>query len=267
MRGMQRTRHTAWRIREMRASAVIRVLLMLLAAALAGSLGAQVELETPLDARRRILPGIGPGAKALHRDAAGRYFVLAAPATAVQVFEADGKSAGQIPPAASRGNSIAFAEDFALDLAGKICVADRGGNAVRIFTPDGNAALSLDVSSPISVAFFPEDEVAVVSLKSDRLVQVFSARSGKQLRTFGNPIEVAEHPEVNRQLNLGRLVTDASGHLYYSFTYFRSPPSANTIASAGPSRKFPWPLSNFRAWPMPRGETSWRRISAISRPC
>jgi hypothetical protein len=208
---------------QFRKTCAVRALLLLLAATLAGSLGAQSELETPLDAKRRILPSIGPGAKALHRDAAGRYFVLASPADAVQIFGADEKAAGQVPSASPKGTGIIFAEDFALDSAGRIYIADRGGNTVRILAPDGSAATSIAVVSPISVAALPDDEVAVVSLKSDPLVQVFSARSGKPVRSFGNSIDIAEHPEVNRLINLGRLVTDAGGHLYYSFTYFPEP--------------------------------------------
>src|SRR3989475_3646046 len=66
--------------------------------ALAATAGAQ--FQTQLLARRRFLPEVGAGVRAIKRDAAGRYFVLTAPAAAVLIYNAAGQRVGQLPAAA-----------------------------------------------------------------------------------------------------------------------------------------------------------------------
>lgn len=101
-------------------------------------------------ARTRVFPGVGPGVRALKRDSAGRYYVLAAPANAIAVFAADGKRVGQIPAANSQTAKIVFAEDIDLDAGGRLFVADRGANAVEIFTADGSLERSIPIAAPTS---------------------------------------------------------------------------------------------------------------------
>src|SRR5271168_250698 len=93
-------------------------------------------VQTVLHARGRVFPDVGRGAAAIETDAAGRYYVLAAPANVIAIYSADGKRIGQIPSAQAAGDAtIKFAVDFDRDPAsGRIFVADRGANAVKIFT-------------------------------------------------------------------------------------------------------------------------------------
>jgi hypothetical protein len=169
-------------------------------------------------AHARIFPGIGPGARALKRDSAGRYYVLAAPANAIAVFASDGKRAGQIPAADSQAAKIVFAEDIDLDLSGRLLVADRGANAVKIFKVDGSLESAIPVSVPTSLAALPGDEFAVASLRADRLVTIYNAE-GKTIRSFGDPHDVSSSKELNRYINHGRLSSDSSGYIYFAFTY------------------------------------------------
>ena len=55
------------------------------------------QLEREIQAVSRQFPEIGPGVSALKRDGAGRYYILALPATVVAVYTADGKRIANIP--------------------------------------------------------------------------------------------------------------------------------------------------------------------------
>ena len=101
-------------------------------------------------------------------------------------------------------------------------MADRGGNAVKVFHADGLLALTIPIPAPTSVVALAEGEIAVASMKSTRLVTVFDAR-GKLVREFGELSEVADRGELNRFLNLGRLATDPASHIYYAFHHLPEP--------------------------------------------
>src|SRR5271156_3923044 len=96
------------------------------------------EIVREIVARARVFPEIGPGVRALKRDSSGRYYVLAGPATVIWIYGAAGKRVGQIPNASSGDAKIVYAEDIDVDSAGRLFVADRGANAVKIFKPDGS---------------------------------------------------------------------------------------------------------------------------------
>ena len=106
----------------------------------------RTQTEVPdIAARGRLFPELGPGLRAIKRDSSGRYYVLAAPATTISVYGTDGKRVGQIPAANSQGAKIVFADDIDIDATGRLLVADRGANAVKIFKADG----SLDTAIPV----------------------------------------------------------------------------------------------------------------------
>jgi hypothetical protein len=182
----------------------------------------QVQMEREITARARLFPEVGPGIKALKRDSAGRYYILTAPGQAVQVYGPDGKGVAQIPRDAKGRAAIVYAEDLDLDASGRVYVADRGANAVKVFDAGGKLALLIPVPAPTSVAALPAGEIAVASLKSPELVTIYDM-SGKDLREFGDLSDLAEHADLNRFLNVGRLADDLSSHLYYAFTYLPEP--------------------------------------------
>lgn len=101
-------------------------------------------------------------------------------------------------------------------------MADRGGNAVRVYDTSGQLALSIPVAAPISVAALPGGEIAVASARSTHLVEVYD-QQGKVVREFGDPSELAERADLNQFLNIGQLVTDSAGHIYYAFSYLPEP--------------------------------------------
>jgi hypothetical protein len=179
-------------------------------------------------AKRRLFEAAGPGLRAVRRDAAGHYYVLTAPGPSVLVFDASGQLLKKVPPdpaekgsAPAQAATIVFGEDMDMDGEGRIYVADRGANAVRIYSPDGGAQ-TFAVSAPTSVAWLGEGEIAVATARSARLVTVFDQR-GKVLREFGDPTDIAERAELNRFLNIGRLVATPRGELYYAFDYLPEP--------------------------------------------
>ncbi len=201
---------------------------LLFAAAIAGGWSSSIaggqlkDIERQIFARARVFPEIGPGVSELKRDAAGRYYVLAAPATAIAVFDADGKRIGQIPAAGAAASKIAFAQDFDLDERGRLFVADRGANSVKIFAPDGTLAATIPVQAPLSIAALSGGDFAVTTLVSKRLVTVFDEH-GTLISAFGDHIDSTDHPSLNELLNRGRVTGDLAGQIYFAFTYLPDP--------------------------------------------
>jgi len=212
----------------------------LAALALAPSAAAQVA-EKELLARQRVFTDVGAGVRAIKRDAAGRYDILTAPGAALWIYNAAGQRLGQIPPLraspgaplppAAKDAPLVYGEDFDVDAAGHIYIADRGANAIKIFRPEGTLAAVIPFTAPTSVVALPEGEFAVAGMKSARLVTVFGPDTGpgkdsarvKVVREFGDPTEIAERTELNRFLNIGRLAADPAGNLYYAFHYLPEP--------------------------------------------
>ena len=196
---------------------------------LACSAGSTFSQETnDLVAKQRLYQPVGPGLRAVKRGADGNYYVLSAPATAVQVFDKSGKEIKKIPsyeatqgPQSAALAGITFGEDFDIDSAGTVYVADRGANAIKVWDAKGNARM-FSVRNPISVAALPDGEIAVATLQEPHLVNVFE-KSGKEAREFADPEQLTERAELNRFLNIGQLATDAQGHLYYAFGYLPEP--------------------------------------------
>lgn len=185
--------------------------------------------EGELSAKQRIRPGIGPGLRAIRQGADGKTYVLASPSPGLQVFDAAGKqvlSINELPAsagaAASSHSLINFGEDCDVDSEGKIYVADRGADLIRVFSPDGTPIRSIPVRYPVSVAALPEGEIGVATLREPHLVIVFD-KNGKEVREFGDPEPIAERAELNRFLNIGQLGTDTLGHLYYAFGFLPEP--------------------------------------------
>jgi len=196
-----------------------------LLACLSGWAVAQDEGE--LIAKKRLFPGVGPGLRAVKRGTDGNYYVLSAPGSSASVFDPTGKLIKRIPafeeskgtsPQAPSPVGIAYGEDLDVDAQGTIYVADRGANAIKVWDKNGNAKILVKINGPVSVAALPDGEFAVATVHEEHLVIVFD-KTGHVAREFGDPETISERPEVNRFLNMGMLVTDGGGHLYYSFPY------------------------------------------------
>ncbi len=175
-----------------------------------------------LIARARLLPDVGPGVRAVRRDAAGRYYVLTAPGEAVEIYSPAGAKVGQIPAKPSADSKIVFGEDFYLDSGGRIYVADRGANEIKIYAAGGALAGKIPVIAPVSVAALPGGEIAVASLASPRFVDVFDS-TGRRVRSIGGSSNSADITTPNAQLNRGFFAEDNSGDFYYSLLYLSDP--------------------------------------------
>ncbi len=204
-------------------------------------------IQTELHARARVFPTVGPGAEKIERGPGGRYYILAAPQTEIAIFAPDGKRVGQIPNEKSAGATIKYAVDFDFDAMGRMFVADRGANAVKIFSPDGTLESTVTVNAPMSVVALSHGEFAVVTLRSDHLVRVMDEH-GKFVRSFGNVqdaigaktdtgsgieepkgyaagynAEYAGHSHETYAMNIGKVYSDETGHIYFAFTALDDP--------------------------------------------
>jgi len=205
-------------------------------ACIAGSAAAQVDDQ--LTARHRVFPGIGPGLRAVKRGPDGRYYVLASPLVGLAIFDASGSKreltiaapsgsmagssgAGSLAALGSERPVIVFGEDADVGAQGKIYVADRGLDAISVFSADGKLLQSIPVKTPISVAVLPDGEVAVSTLRDPRLVIVFD-KHGRDVREFGDAEQLSEREDLNRFLSNGFLMSNGP-QLYYGFSYLPEP--------------------------------------------
>jgi len=187
-----------------------------------GLLGAGQEGAVEIHALARVFPEIGPGVEAVKRDAEGKYYVVAAPARSVAIFDTDGKRLGQVPNEASGGATIVFAEDIDIDAGGRLLVADRGANAVKIFGSDGALYGTVPVASPTFVVSLLEGEFAVSSLGSTPAINIYNA-GGKRLQSFGTLPASPRQFSLDRYESLGLMCGDLAGHIYFAYALLPDP--------------------------------------------
>jgi len=180
--------------------------------------------EQELLAQARLFPDTAPDVRGIRRSTAGLYYVLTGPGAIVEIYSAAGKRIGQISAAApeSKESAAAYGQDLDVDAAGRVYVADSGAAAVDIFAADGRETGRIGVAAPTSVAALADGEVAVASVQSNHLVEIFDAH-GETIRDIGALFDLAERPRLNRFLNAGRLLADLQGHIYYAFSYVPEP--------------------------------------------
>jgi hypothetical protein len=172
--------------------------------------------------RARVFPSIGPGVTAMKRDSAGRYYILATPASVISIYDRTGALIGKIPNANSHGAAIKYAVDIDLGQDGRIFVADRGANAIEIFNPDGSLAARVPVVAPTSVVALSRNQFAVTSLTSSHLVQIIDEH-GKVVRSFGDPAYITDEASKNRLVDWGRITGDSADSIYFAFTTLTEP--------------------------------------------
>src|ERR1700741_3611969 len=217
-------------VRRIHFGAFAALILFLLATVyLAASAGQNAPLE--IRARARVFPEVGAGLIAIKRDAAGHYYVVASPASTVQIFSADGKRIGQIPDASvqdsnpqdtKKNSKVVFAADFDVDSGGRVLVADRGANAVKIFAADGSLSRAIPLPAPTSVAALSGSEFAVTSLRYRWLMGIYGY-AGTLVRAIGDPGDFARGTDAHRTPDLGRVSSDPAGNLYYVFLFLPEP--------------------------------------------
>lgn len=187
------------------------------------------EIRSVIQPRARVFPSISAGVTAMKRDSAGRYYILAKPASVISIYNAEGSLIGQIPNARSQGATIRYAVDFDLGKDGSLFVADRGANAIEIFSPTGALVAKVSVISPTSVVALSGGQFAVTSLTSTHLVQIIDQR-GKVIRSFGDPQFITEDQpssndpaKQNRIIDWGRITGDSADGVYFAFTSLPQP--------------------------------------------
>ena len=200
-------------------------------------------------ARGRVFPEIGAGVSVIKKDSAGRYYILAAPAKSIAIFQADGKRLGQIPNQNSRDATIAYAQDFDIDASGRILVADRGANSVKVFAPDGSLESSFAFPMPLSIIALPDGSCAMKSLSSGGSYFSIVSRQGKNLRTF----RTAPSSPGN-----GPIFGDASGHIYLAFAETEVPTVRKYDAYGASDYEFSLSAADFEP---PADRRHWTKIT------
>jgi len=223
---MHRSRRT-FPVNRQNSACVAAALLALLAALLPFPARAQEpnQFESDLMAKHHLYRDIGPGFREIHRGPNGNYYVLTAPAEAVQIYDPSGKRVGQVPSqsaAAAKGAALVYGESFDVDRDGRVVVCDRGASAVKIYSPSGALAASISMPAPVSVVFLPGGEFLVASPESNHLVTAYDL-AGKVVRDYGDREEIADRSDVNTQVNFGRLSVDEMGNNYFAFDYLPEP--------------------------------------------
>jgi len=185
----------------------------------------QDQYETDLVAKHRLFYPTGAGFRAIRRAPNGNYYILTAPSAAVQIYSADGKHIGQIPSesaASAKGAALLFGQSFDVDHDGRVVVCDRAANAVKIYSPSGSLATTIQVSAPESVAFLPGGEISVATPDGNHLVTGYDLQ-GNVVREFGDPEQLSDQAGLNRQANFGHLQADEAGNTYFAFDYMPEP--------------------------------------------
>jgi hypothetical protein len=183
----------------------------------------QFQYENELLAKQRVFEDVGPGYRAIHQGPDGNYYILTAPANAVQIYDPSGKRVGQIPAqSAAKSAGLVYGESFDVDRDGHLAVSDRGANAVKIYSRSGALTATIPVAGPAAVALLPGGEVAVATPNTPQLITVFDL-AGKMVREYGDREEIADRADVNDQVNLGNLAADETGNTYFAFAYLPEP--------------------------------------------
>src|ERR1700736_229176 len=165
------------------------------------------QYQGELTAKRRLFPEIGAGLRAIKRGDSDKTYVLSS--QGLMVFDAKdhklltiGSPAADVPASktSSPGSTVpgqSFAEDFDVDAAGQIYVADRAANLIVEYSAQGNRVKSFHVNAPLSVAALPDGEVAVTTLHDPRLILVFD-KNGRDIRDLGELEEISSRAGLNR---------------------------------------------------------------------
>jgi hypothetical protein len=220
-------RHKRWAVcwlRGLRTSYFLPIAFLLIASVFPAS---GQGLRTVIDSRDKVFPDVTAGVMAIKHDSSDRYYILAKPETVISVYAEDGKLIGRIPNSKSGGATIRYAVDIDITPGGLLAVADRGTNAILVFSSDGSFVSRTPVAAPTSVVALADDQFAVTTLTSKRLVEIIDVR-GKVLRSFGDPLAVSDPPadapaENKPPVNMGRILGDSSGGIYYAFTTVPDP--------------------------------------------
>lgn len=185
----------------------------------------QFPYENPLEATRRVFESVGAGFRAIARGPNDRYYILTSPGPAVQIYNDSGNRVGQIPStttATAKSAALVFGESLDVDKQGRVAVSDRGANAVKIYAPDGSLLTTIPTRGPAPVVLLPEGEVAVGTSEAEHVVTAYDL-AGRLAREYGDPEDISDRVDINREVNNGHLAVDAEGNTYFAFDFLPEP--------------------------------------------
>jgi hypothetical protein len=195
----------------------------LLCALASASLCAQV-VEQDITAAKRLYPELGAGVWSIKRGPGGHYYILVG--RSVLVFGDDQQKLAEIPKPPEKGfrgaPPLVYGLAFDVDSNGRVYVADRVANILRIFSSDGSTLLNISFQSPTGIGVLPSGEIAASSAATEHLITIFDVR-GRELRSIGDQVDFSDNRTFNRFLNVGHLAADSANNIYFAFNYFPEP--------------------------------------------
>jgi len=152
----------------------------------------------------------------------GHYLVLTS--RAVFVYDAAEKLVSRFPEDTKTSSKPTPFFGLGIDVAsdGTVYIADGAAAAIDIFSVEGKLIRKNPVTSPTAVAALPNGEMAVASSRDKTVITVLDS-NGKITREFGDPVNVVDDAMANRGLNIGRVVSDPAGNLYFAYTFIPEP--------------------------------------------
>lgn len=117
----------------------------------------------------------------------------------IEEYEPNSGRVRQIPVDVTPDSAILYGSALSVDEHGRIYVADRLSNAVKIYTPESEFAGKVNAADPVSVQSVQEGEIAVEQMGSPHLVTVLDLR-GKEMRQY---IELPSPADLPNGIRLG----------------------------------------------------------------
>ena len=172
------------------------------------------QAEYYLGAVAKLLPSVGPGLRALVRNATGHYYALVEGKHFIAEYSPNGALVREIPVVITPQSTIVYGVSLSIDQSGRLYVADQGANAVKIFDPNGELLAVVKASAPVSVQGIQEGEIAVQQLGSTHLVTVLDRRGAEMRRYIELPPTSERHN--GRLPQHWRFYSDSRGNIYCS---------------------------------------------------
>jgi hypothetical protein len=127
----------------------------------------------------------------------------------VDIYDSQYNLKHSIPSQLKSPASIAVGPD------GDIYIADNEASQIRTFSSEGRIIKTISVHQPNSIAVLNNGNIVVASPFNGSLLHIYDS-SGRKVRSFGTIKQIDPSSNAqNKFLNIGRVLVDLSGTIYY----------------------------------------------------